>query len=149
MVDPIWQPEHVVAQFVTWLGDALPPSIGGNALSGHQNSPPPDVRLPFFVVSSLPGSPATAAAAVSGYHDLLALALGIRAVAATESATRALAELIRARVAARTRAAGYVTPMNLEAVRVIARVANMDGYPDLVAGLWQQLDTYVLTYQRR
>jgi len=146
--DPIWQPQVVVAELVVWLSGGLPPTMGGAELSGWVDSPPPDVALPFFTVGVLPGSVPSAAAAVSGYHDVMALLLGIRAVAATETATRALADLIRVRVAARTRAAGYVTPMVLDAVRVIDREANYDGFPDLVAGLWQQHETYTITYQR-
>jgi len=146
--DPIWQPQVVVAQLVVWLSAGLPPTMGGKPLTGWPDDPPPDVALPFFTVEVLPGSKPTAAAAVSGYHDVMALALGIRAVAATKTATRALADLIRARVAARTRAAGYVNPMDLDAVKVIDREANYDGFPDLVAGLWQQHETYTLTYQR-
>ncbi|HEY8881934.1 MAG TPA: hypothetical protein VIM47_00890 [Dermatophilaceae bacterium] len=148
MPDPIWQPQVVVAQLVVWLSAGLPPTMGGKVLTGWADSPPGDVALPFFTVGVLPGSVPTAAAAVSGYHDVMALALGIRAVAATETAARALADLIRVRVAARTRAAGYVTPMDLAAVKVIDREANYDGFTDLVDGLWQQHETYTITYQR-
>lgn len=148
MPDPIWQPEVVIAELVDWLATVLPATMGSKELSCHHDSPPPDVLLPFVVVSSPPGSMASAAAAVSGYHDVVALQVGIRAIAATEASTRALSDLIRAHWAARIRGAGYATPMALTSVKVIERAANFDGFPDLVAGLWQQHETYVLTYQR-
>jgi hypothetical protein len=147
MVDPIWQPSPVVAEIKTWLGGVLPAAMGGKPLTMHQEVPPPETLVPFVIVSMLPGSTPVAAAAQSGFHDILGLQLGLRAVCATETETRALFDMIRARVAARTRA-GYVTAMALTTAKVITREANYDGFPDLVGGLWQQFETFEITYQR-
>jgi len=147
MVDPIWQPTVVVAELVTWLSGVLPAAMGGKTLTGHQDSPPPDVVLPFFVASMLPGSTPIAAAEQSGFQDILRLQLGLRAVCPTETQTRALFDMIRARVAARART-GYTTAMALTTAKVITREANWDGEPDLVGGLWQQFETFEITYQR-
>lgn len=149
MSDPIWQPEIVVSEVTDWLSCVLPVTMGGKPLTCHHGSPPPDALLPFVVISSLPGSVASATAAVSGCHDITALRLGIRAVASTETSTRALSDLIRAHFAARVRGAGFATLMTLGSVKVIDREAGFDGFPDLVAGLWQQHEAYTLTYQRR
>jgi hypothetical protein len=147
MVDPIWQPSVVVAEFKTWLGSVLPAAVGGKALTMWQDTPPPETLLPFVVCSALPGSTPVASAAVSDYHDILYLQLGIQALCGTETETRALFDIIRAKVAARTRT-GYVTPMALTTARVMTRTANYDGAPDLVGGLWQQFETFEITYQR-
>jgi len=147
MVDPIWQPSVVVAELKTWLGSVLPAAVGGKALTVWQDTPPPETLLPFVVCSALPGSTPVAAAAQSGFHDILRLQLGLRAVCATETETRALFDIIRLRIAARTRT-GYVTPMALTTARVMKRKANYDGAPDLVGGLWQQFETFEITYQR-
>jgi len=143
----IWQPSPVVAALKTWLGAVLPASMGGKPLTMHQEVPPPETLVPFVIISMLPGSTPVAAAEQSGFHDILHLQLGIRAVCATETETRTLFDLIRARVAARTRT-GYVTPMTLTAAKVMTREANYDGFPDLVGGLWQQFETFEITYQR-
>jgi len=147
MVDPIWQPSVVVAELKTWLGTVLPATVGSKPLTMWQDTPPPETLLPFVVCSALPGSTPVAAAEQSGFHDILRLQLGLRAVCGTETETRALFDIIRAKVAARTRT-GHVTPMALTTARVMKRKANYDGAPDLVGGLWQQFETFEITYQR-
>ena len=147
MVDPIWQPSVVVAELKTWLGTVLPATVGSKPLTMWQDTPPPETLLPFVVCSALPGSTPVAAAAVSDYHDILYLQLGIQALCATETEVRALFDIIRLKVAARARV-GYVTPMALTTARVMTRKANYDGAPDLVGGLWQQFETFEITYQR-
>lgn len=147
MVDPIWQPSVVVAELKTWLGTVLPATVGSKPLTIWQEVPPPETLVPFVIVAMPPGSTPIAAAAQSGFHDILGLQLGVRAVCATETETRALFDLIRARVAARARI-GYVTPMALTTAKVMKREANYDGFPDLVGGLWQQFETFEITYQR-
>jgi hypothetical protein len=147
MVDPIWQPDTVVAGLATWLDGVLPVSMGGKAITTYHNGPPADAVVPFVLVTVPPGSAPVAAAAVSGFHDILHLVLGVRAVCATEAETNALFGIIRARMAARSRT-GFVTPMVLASAKVMDRVANYDGSPDLVGGLWQQFETFEITYQR-
>ena len=151
MPDLIYQPSLLLTGLRDWLAAQLPADVSDGTrhrLTVYTEDDFPDrPPTPFGLLSCAPG---TTRAPVGQTWDQQGV-LVVRALweGRTKPQTRALADLARWRFTGRTRTGEFVTPMPLhDAVSVMDRAGDDDGYLDVVQGRPQWAETFRVTYQR-